>query len=182
MCDTPRSPPMPTPGPSQLWVIEQMPQTALSALDRDAVTHANVVIYDRALARVVADALPLGGYAEPLSFACQAAGRALSPRALRFAADGWSVVQLVEASPCWRERLHQAPRELSQVSDGGNAPVLLIAKHGAERYKEMSADLARLAGLVDDFDQDHPMTVIFGPITARNTAQLYPFTANGLAG
>src|SRR5579864_3838407 len=129
----------------------------------------------RSLASVVADVLPLGGYAEPLSFACQAAGRALSPRALQFAADGWSVVQLVEASPCWRERLHQAPGELSRASTRGYATVRLIAKQGAERYQELGADL-------DDADQVLPMTVIFGPIAARGTAQLYPFTANGLAG
>ena len=176
------SPPLPTLRPSQLWVIEQAPATALSELDRDALTSANVVIYDRALAGVVADVLPLGGYAEPLSFSCQAAGRALSPRAVQFAADGFSVVQLVEASPCWRERLHQAPRELSQVADGGNAAVRLIAKQGAERYRELGADLDLLPGLVDDVDQGDPMTVIFGPIAARDTAQLYPFTANGLAG
>jgi len=178
----PGSPPLPTLRPSQLWVIEQAQATALSELDRDALTSANVVIYDRALAGVVADVLPLGGYAEPLSFSCQAAGRALSPRAVQFAADGFSVVQLVEASPCWRERLHQAPRELSQVADGGNAAVRLIAKQGAERYRELGADLDLLPGLVDDVDQGDPMTVIFGPIAARGTAQLYPFTANGLAG
>src|SRR5947207_6693121 len=133
----PGSPPLPTPRPSQLWVIEQAPATTLSGLDREALTSANVVIYDRALASMVADVLPLGGYAEPLSFSCQAAGRALSPRALQFAADGFSVVQLVEASPCWRERLHQAPSELSRMGDGGHATVRLIAKQGAERYREL---------------------------------------------
>jgi hypothetical protein len=169
------SPPLPTLQPSQLWVIEQGSATALSELDRDALTSANVVIYDRALTGVVADVLPLGGYAEPLSFSCEAAGRALSPRALQFAADGWSVVQLVEASPCWRERLHQAPGELSGMSTGGIAAIRLIAKQGAERYQELGADL-------DDADHDHPMTVIFGPIATRSTAQVYPFTGNGLAG
>jgi len=171
----PGSPPLPTLKPSQLWVIEQVLATALSELDRDALTSANVVIYDRSLASVVADVLPLGGYAEALSFSCQAAGRALSPRALRFAADGYSVVQLVERSPCWRERLQQAPGELLRVGDGVRATVRLIAKQGEERYRELGADL-------DGADQDHPMTVIFGPIAARGTAQLYPFTANGLAG
>ena len=176
------SPALPTLEPSQLWVIEQAPASALSELDREALTSANVVIYDRALTRVVAGLLPLGGYAEPLSFSCQAAGRALSPRAVRFAADGWSVVQLVEASPCWRERLQHAPRELSEAGDGGNAAVRLIAKQGAERYREMGADLDRLPGLGDEVDRGDAMTVIFGPIAARGTAQLYPFTGNGLAG
>ena len=175
----PESPTLPTLRPSQLWVIEQAPTTALSELDRDALTNANVVIYDRALAGVVAEVLPLGGYAEPLSLSCQAAGRALSPRALQFAADGFSVVQLIEASPCWRERLQQAPRE---VSDAGIAAVRLIAKHGAERYRELAADLDHLPGLADEVDRGDPMTVIFGPIAVRGTAQHYPFTANGLAG
>src|SRR5260370_4468703 len=103
------SPPLPTLRPSQLWVIEQAQATALSELDRDALTSANVVIYDRALASMVADVLPLGGYAEPLSFSCQAAGRALSPRALQSAAEGWSVLQLVEAIPCRRQRVPPAP-------------------------------------------------------------------------
>jgi hypothetical protein len=177
-----RSPPLPTLGPSQLWVIEQAPATTLSGLDRDALTSANVVIYDRSLAGVVADVLPLGGYAEPLSFSCQASGRALSPRALQFAADGWSVVQLVEATPCWRERLQQAPKELPQASGGANAVIRLIQKQGAESYQELGADLDLLRGLTDEFAQDHRVTVIFGPIAARGTAQLYPFTANGLAG
>jgi hypothetical protein len=177
-----RSPRLPTLRPSQLWVIEQARATALSGLDRDALTSANVVIYDRSLAGVVAGVLPLGGYAEPLSFSCQASGRALSPRALQFAADGWSVVQLVEATPCWRERLQHAPRELPQASDGGNAVVRLIQKQGAESYEELGADLDLLPGLTDEFDRDHPMTVIFGPIATRGTAQLYPFTGNGLAG
>jgi hypothetical protein len=144
----------PIPEPSQLWVIEQLPATELSAPDRDAVAHANVVIYDRALERVVADALPAGGYAEPLSFPCQEAGRALSPRALQFAVDGWSVVQLVEKSPCWRERLSHAPQELAAVR---NAAVRLIAKDDDGRY-------------------------IFGPIVPKPASPSYPFTANGLAG
>jgi hypothetical protein len=182
MRDDERSPPLPTLKPRQLWLIEQVPATALSGLDRGAITSANVVIYDRALASVVAEALPLGGYAEPLSFFCQESGRALSPRALQFAAEGWSVVQLVEASPCWRERLQQAPGELSGVSAAGDAAVRLIAKHGAERYKELGADLAVLPAPADDRDHDHPMTVIFGPVAIRSIAQPYPFTANGLAG
>ena len=175
MRDDEQAPPLPTLKPRQLWLIEQGPATALSALDRGAITSANVVIYDRALAGVVAEVLPLGSYAEPLSFPCQEAGRALSPRALRFAAEGWSVVQLVEASPCWRERLRQAPSELSQASDAGVAAVRLIAKQGTERYQELAADLDNIA------DSD-PMTVIFGPVASQGAAPCYPFTANGLAG
>jgi hypothetical protein len=143
----------PTPAPSQLWVIEQLSSRALSASDRAAVAHANVVIYDRALEGVVAAALRPGGYAEPLSFPCQQAGHALSPRALQFAADGWSVVQLVEKTPCWHERLAQAPEELAAV---GNSSVRLIGRNGGRH--------------------------IFGPATPNSAPPLYPFTGNGLAG
>ena len=39
----------------------------LAPLDRDAVASANVMLYDRALGVLVAEILPLGTYAEPLS-------------------------------------------------------------------------------------------------------------------
>ena len=68
------------------------------------------------------------------------------------------------------------------MGDAGIAVVRLIEKRGAESYKELGADLDQMPGLTDDVDHDHPMTVIFGPIAARSTVQLYPFTANGLAG
>ena len=183
MREDPRLPQMPRLEPRQLWFVEQMPATTLSALDRAAVITANVVIYDRALAGVVADALPLGAYAEPSSANVQASGPAISPRALQFVADGWSVVRLVEAGPRWRERMQQAPRELFPISAGDHAlPVRLIARTSAERYTELGTCLYGLSELIDNCDDDSLLTVIFGPIATRNTAQSYPFTANGLAG
>src|SRR5256885_16296389 len=91
------SPHLPSIDPGQIWLIEHDPTTALAALDRAVLTHANVVLYDRALAPLVAQVLPIGAYAEPLSAATVAAGPAVAPRALDFAAEGWSVVQLVAA-------------------------------------------------------------------------------------
>src|SRR5260370_41937509 len=84
------SPSLPTLMPGQLWLIEQAPATALCALDRGAVTSANVVIYGLTLAGVVADVLPLGAYAEPLSFPAQASGSPISPRTLQFLAASCS--------------------------------------------------------------------------------------------
>src|ERR1051326_2860145 len=175
MGDPRQAPPLPTLRPRQRWLIELGPVAALCGLDRNAIISANVVIYDRPLAGVVAEVLPPVSCAEPLSFPCQESGRALSPRALRFAAEGWSVVQLVEASPCWRARLQQAPGEWSGATDAEDAVVRRIAKQGAERYQELRADL-------DNVDHSHPMTVIFGPIAPPSAAPPYPFTANGLAG
>ena len=49
-----------------LWLFEVSPiEGHLSSLVHQAITTANVVIYDRALASIVAAHLPLGGYAEP---------------------------------------------------------------------------------------------------------------------
>ena len=50
--------------PGQLWLIEAAAGDALSACARHAVDGANVVIYDGALAGTLANALPLGTYAE----------------------------------------------------------------------------------------------------------------------
>jgi hypothetical protein len=86
----------------QIWLIEHDPDSALSAPDRDALAQANVVLFDRALASLVIETLPLGTYAEPLP----AGSAALSPRALEFAAEGWGVVQLVAATPPRPARLH----------------------------------------------------------------------------
>ena len=144
----------PVPGPSQIWVIEQAPARALAGLDRDAVAHANVVIYDRALEAVVAAALAPGGYAEPLAAPCPEARGALSPRAVQFAAEGWSVVQVVEKSPCWQERLAQAPQQLSAGSD----PALRLVARDGRRHVFASA------------------------AAGKSATPPYPFTANGLAG
>ena len=69
---------LPTINPGQIWVVEHDPALPLAALDRDALINANAVIYDRALAPLVALVLPMGGYAEPSSLAVpENAGAAL---------------------------------------------------------------------------------------------------------
>ena len=146
--------------PGQIWLIEQPSTTAFFTLDRDALTSANVVIYDRPLAPLVARFLPTGAYAEPLSLDAQAAGSAISPRALQFAAEGWSVVQLVEARPGRRERLRDA----------------------ADRRLRWDGCLRNCSDLIDEFEDDDPLTLVFGPLVIRYPAPAYAFAANGLAG
>src|SRR5260370_29551085 len=114
--------------PGQIWVIEQISDAAICPLDRDALTSANVVVYDRALAPLVAQILPLGGYAEPLSRDARTAGSAISPRALEFAADGWSVVQLVEAHAGGRKRLQAAVAALRPADRGRELAVRVDAE------------------------------------------------------
>src|SRR5437660_11145158 len=60
---------LPVMRPGQLWLVE-LPARApeVAPLEYRALSNANVVIYDRALAPTVARVLPLGEYAEPVSW------------------------------------------------------------------------------------------------------------------
>ena len=165
--------------PGQIWLIEQSSATTLFPLDRGALTRADVVIYDRALAPLVARFLPIGAYAEPLSL--QAAGSAISRRALQFAAEGWSVVQLVEARPGRRQRLRDAVGALTPLSGGDDLPLLAIAK-AAGPHRQWDECLRNSSDLIDEFGDDDPLTFVFGPLFFRYPARAHAFAANGLAG
>jgi siroheme synthase len=168
--------------PSQIWLIEHDPSAALCALDRAVLTRANVVLYDRALAALVAQALPIGAYAEPLPATSAAAGPAIAPRALDFAGEGWSVVQLVAAGPAWRARLPILPPALLRAHRSGALPVRVIVKTAGDRHHEWDASLDEFAELVRETGNDEPLTLVFGPFASRHPAQPHAFTANGLAG
>src|SRR5215472_18429875 len=101
--------------PGQVCLIEHSLARPLLPGDRGALTSADVVIYDRALAPVVASVLPIGAYAEAVSLDASYAGRALSTRALGFAFDGWSVVQLVEPHADRSARLWHASDALMSL-------------------------------------------------------------------
>lgn len=107
--------------PGEIWLVEQAADADLAPLDHDAIASANVILYDRGLEALVAEILPLGAYAEPLPAGERGAGRAISPRALRFAEDGWSVVQIVEARPGWRERVQGAAATLGTPRRSGES-------------------------------------------------------------
>ena len=168
--------------PGQIWLIEQPSASVLFPLDRGALTSANVVIYDRTLAPLVARFLPIGAYAEPLPLDAQAAGSAISPRALQFAAEGWSVVQLIEARPGRRRRLHDAVAALMPLSGGDDLPLLAIAKTATDPHRRWEGWLRNCSDLIDEFDDDDPLTLVFGPLVIRFPAPAYAFAANGLAG
>src|SRR5256885_1955913 len=114
--------------PGEIWLVEQAPDTDLASLDRDAIASANVILYDRELEPLIAELLPLGTYAEPLPSGEQGTRSAISSRALRFAADGWSVVQVVAARPGWRQSVHGAADALAPSRGSGELPVVVIAK------------------------------------------------------
>jgi hypothetical protein len=176
------SPRLPSVDPGQIWLIEHDATTPLGALDRAVLTHANVVLYDRALAPLVAQLLPIGAYAEPLTASTMAAGPVVVPRALDFAAEGWSVVQLVAAGPAWRARLPIAPPALLRAHHSGALPIRVITKGAAVGHHEWDASLDDIAELLRDSGDDELLTLVFGPIVLRHPAHAHAFTANGLAG
>ncbi len=166
--------------PGELWLIEQSSQMELCQFDCRALTSADVVIYDRELASVIAHLLPTGGYAEPLSLD-GAAHPEISPRALRFAAEGWGVVQVVEIRRGGRQRLHGAAEALSRLQ-ADDLPLRAVAKGVADRHLLWDGRLRNLAELIDKIDVEDPLTVILGPPVVRHPARLYAFAGNGLAG
>ena len=176
------SPHLPSVDPGQIWLIEHDPAIALGALDRAVLTHANVVLYDHALAPLVAQILPIGAYAEPLSALTMAAGPAVSPRALDFAAEGWSVGQLIAAAPAWRARLPIVPPALIRAHRSGALPMRVITKGAAGGHTEWDANLDDIAELLRDSGDDELLTLVFGPVALRHPAHEHAFTANGLAG
>src|SRR2546423_10641976 len=114
--------------PGQIWVVEHDPGMPLSPRHRAVLIGANVVLYDRALASLIAQLLPLGAYAEPLPGVEPATGPAITPRALDFATEGWSVVQLVTAGPAWRARVAALPPPPLRAGPDRAAPGRVVAK------------------------------------------------------
>lgn len=168
--------------PGQIWVIEHDAAAPLCRLDGAAIGQANVVLYDRALAPLIAQVLAVGAYAEPLSGMAPAAGPAIVPRALDFASEGWSVVQLVSATPAWRARLAIAPSGLTAAQRSGTFPARVLIKTAGERHREVEASLGDVADLIRETGADERLTLVFGPVSTHRSAHAHAFTANGLAG
>jgi hypothetical protein len=168
--------------PGQVWLIEHALARALFPGDRAVLTDADVVIYDRALAPVIASVLPVGTYAEPMPLDAPHAGLAISARALGFAVDGWSVAQLVEPHADRSARLRLASDALMSLGCAGDLPVLVIAKGTSFRRRTRNSCLRTLPGLAEEFADDDLLTLVFGPLVVRYPASSHAFTANGLAG
>jgi hypothetical protein len=166
--------------PGEIWLVEHAIDADLAPLNRDAVGSANVILYDRALETLIAEILPLGTYAEPLPDRVHGTAAAISPRALRFAADGWRVVQIVEAHPGWRERVNNQAASLAPSPDG-EVPIVVIAKANGEGHQR-EAYACGLPALIDGFADDDPLALVLGPLAAHDPVPGQAFTANGLAG
>jgi hypothetical protein len=169
--------------PGQIWLIETPVTNSLSALDKGVLGRADVVLYDCALAPLIADAPLTSGYAEPLSAGVEEDAPAISTRALKLSSEGWSVVQLVHPCHLWRRRLRSIAEELGRLNRTGNLAIRLITKTAADPFPIQEPRPWDLAEFVDGAGEDEPLTVIVGPLAGAASAAPYAFTAaNGLAG
>ena len=108
---------------------------------------------------------------------------------LEFAADGWSVLQLVERRVGWRQRLRSIKADLNH-RPGSNSPLLAIGTIRASRYKDLADTATDLALLAAALRPDELLSLTFAtpatrscaPPGSHRPAQGQVFTANGLAG
>ena len=166
--------------PGEYWLIEQPPAEGICSLDRSALGSADIVIYDRPLAALVAQVLPIGRYAEPL-FHNGEAQPLVSPRVLRFASEGWRVAQLLEARQSDHQRLHDAVEALIQLH-ADDLPLRAIGKRAVDGQQLRDGRLHGLPELIAEFAADDPLTLILGPLVVGCVAPPYAFAGNGLAG
>lgn len=160
----------------QLWLLQlRSTEPTLSPLEYRILTTVNVVIYDRALASVVAGFLPLGGYAEPAASSEEASDPGWE-RCLRFARDGWSVARLA------------APRGLSTrlltAAAPGDLTVAVFVNTGGGAYERTDMPLAELGDIVDrhEGEPSPALTILFGATNPDAGPNLSVAAANGLAG
>jgi hypothetical protein len=168
---------LPTVQPGQLWLV-QFPSThpEFSPLEYQTLTTANVVIYDRALTPIVANSLPLGGYAELAT-----PEDAAAERCVPFTRDGWSVARLVDQRSGWVDGLRQLSERLLRASAVSSA--LAIINDGGH-YTKIEVELAELGDAVErlGFGQSVTMTIILDGIEAGTAPHCAVASANGLAG
>jgi len=173
-------PTLPAIRPGQLWLVELPATGAPFAPACHVLDDANVVIYDRALADTVAEALPLGGYAEPAAAQSEAA----AARCVRFARDGWSVARLLPTRLPQRERTRRVQDmvdELAAAHMAGRLAVTILAEAdgGEERFEVRFDDLA---AAVASYPRDTRLAIVIDAFIVDAAARLHAVAANGLAG
>jgi sulfate ABC transporter ATP-binding protein len=169
----PLSADLPRVAAGELWLIA-LPDgdSELTPLERDALTRANVILYDRALTNVVAAAMLLGGYAEPTDDDGLA-------RSLQFVRDGWSVVRLIASRddqdrgcPAWAQKLR----------DAGALPGWRVRRLSQQHGLWLSDDDARLgdADFLSARSPDGPREAIVVSSAGGSAPGLCAVVSNGL--
>jgi hypothetical protein len=173
--------------PGQLWLVE-LPEAApeFAPLEHRALSNANVVIYDRALAPTIARLLPLGGYAEPVASSDGQLG-AGSERCVRFVRDGWSVARLFYPGfHSGRERLDTirqlSHRLLTEMPAG--LPVRIFVSAGRGRYERNETQLYRLDAIIASYAsvRSSTFTIVLDVTETGGEPRFSVASANGLAG
>jgi hypothetical protein len=170
--------------PGQLWLIEAAAGDTLSACARHAVEGANVVIYDRALAATLSNALPLGTYAEAGERTDEASDPAAA-RAVRFACDGWSVTRLVPAGPTQRQRIVRVRRLVEELAATKSAAEVAVTVYGELRdgvCEPTETRLNRLDQVVVTYPRDARLAIVVSGINGQVAARAQAVGGNGLAG
>ncbi len=178
---------LPVMRPGQLWLVE-LPATPpeFAPLEYRALSNANVVIYDRALAPTVARLLPLGGYAEPVS-SSNGQSAAGSQRCIRFVRDGWSVARLLHPGfRSGRERLDRI-RQLSYrllAEAPADLPVQILVSAGPGRYERNETQLNRLDAIIAEYAsmRSSTFTIVLDATDTAVEPRFRVASANGLAG
>jgi hypothetical protein len=169
----------------QLWLIELAMNSEPSPALRRILADANVVIYDRSLTDIVASCLPMGGYAEPAARADES-GDPAAARAVRFAADGWSVVRLVPARPTQRERLVRVRRLVEETAPHRAASEVAVTVHGdinGPVSEPTETTLSRLDLAVVTYPRETRLTIAIDLASSGGgIARLHAVAGNGLAG
>lgn len=173
-------PSLPDVVPGQLWLIELAGACPIPVATQQVLDRANVVIYDRILGDAVAQALPLGGYAEPALGAEPAAARSV-----RFARDGWSVARLLPAGLAPRERTRRVQDivdELAVSGAAGRLPVAILAEAADGIEERLDVRFDDLAAIVASYPRDTRLTIVVDASADGAAIRLRAVAANGLAG
>lgn len=179
---------LPVMRPGQLWLVE-LPATTpeFAPLEYRALSNANVVIYDRALAPTVACFLPLGGYAEPAASSDGQSGAGFA-RCVRFARDGWSVARLFYPGfQSGRERLdkvRQLSHRLLTIEMADDLPVQIFVSGARGRYERNETRLCRLDEIIAAYAsvRSSTFTIVLDAIDTGSAPRFSVASANGLAG
>lgn len=169
---------LPVAAPGELWLMECAVAARLSALERKALSSANVVIYDRELKDKVAAALPIGGYAEP------SVGDNFG-RCVQFVRDGWSVVRLVERAPPHADFADRACRLVARLRAAGVPPVLRASgwiRIDTLMFQRAEALFEDVDALIEDIRDGTGRTLVFSAFGPAIASCLYPVGSKGLAG
>lgn len=172
--------------PGQLWFVE-LPSTGpeLAPFEYGALSTANVLIYDRALAAIVARHLPLGTYAEP-AVSDQERFTPAFERCLSFAQDGWSVARLLQPpqSNCAQlDRLRQLVRCLPTHILPADLPVRMFVARSGDSYEKSEIPLRELESAIANVSVlSSTFTIILDVAEARGAPSFSVAPANGLAG